>query len=103
MKVGVNTEIGLTHILARKRQTIVASLGVTIGVMVFVFMNSLLLGFNRFFDSSVFKSIPHIRIYKEDEISKPLLSHIDKNTGVVINPKILNLSTNLIDPASLIS
>src|ERR1700741_1499814 len=99
MKSGVNTEIAFTHIWSRKRQTLVASLGVTIGITVFVFLNSLLLGFNRFFDATIFKSMPHIRIYKEDEISTPL----DKTKAVVVvNPKILNEAKRLINPQDLV-
>ena len=99
MKTSVNTEIALTHILSRKRQTLVASLGVTIGITVFVFLNSLLVGFNHFFDTTIFKSIPHIRIYKDDEISMPL----DKTkTNVIINPKILNQAKRLINPQELV-
>lgn len=102
MKKGVNTEIALTHILARKRQTLVASLGVTIGITVFVFLNSLLLGFNQFFDASIFRSMPHMRIYKEDQICKPLLSSDSLKTAVVINPKILNQAKRLINPQQLV-
>lgn len=104
MKPGVNTEIALTHILTRKKQTLVASLGVTIGITAFVFLNSLVLGFNRFFDGSVFKSMPHMRIYKDDEISKSLQQSKDSSSiTVVVNPKILNKTKNLINPQSLIN
>jgi len=101
---GVNTEIALTHILSRKKQTIVASLGVTVGITAFVFLNSLILGFNRFFDSSIFKSMPHMRVYKDDAISKPLATLSNSvSYNVVINPKILNESKNLINPLQLLN
>lgn len=104
MKKSVNTEIALTHILSRKKQTLVASLGVTVGITAFVFLNSLILGFNRFFDGSIFKSMPHMRIYKEDAISKPLSSASFLNSSnVVVNPKILNESHNLINPQQLVN
>src|ERR1035437_3397575 len=103
MKISVNSEIAFTHILSRKRQTLVASLGVTIGITVFVFLNSLLLGFNRFFDSTIFKSMPHVRIYKEDEISKPLDKDKTYKTSVVVNPKILNQAKRLINPQDLVN
>lgn len=104
MKPGVNTQIALTHILTRKKQTLVASLGVTIGITAFVFLNSLVLGFNRFFDGSVFKSMPHMRIYKDDEISKSLQQPKDSSSiTVVVNPKILNKTKNLINPQSLVN
>ncbi|HWY10323.1 MAG TPA: FtsX-like permease family protein [Bacteroidia bacterium] len=104
MKKGVNLEIALTHILSRKKQTLVASLGVTVGITAFVFLNSLILGFNRFFDGSIFKSMPHMRIYKDDEISKSLASKKDSaSVNVVINPKILNKTKNLINPQVLVN
>ena len=103
MNRGVNSEIALTHILSRKKQTLVASLGVTVGITAFVFLNSLILGFNRFFDSSIFKSMPHMRIYKDDEISKSLAAKKDSSTlTVVVNPKILNKTKNLINPQLLV-
>lgn len=104
MKLSVNTEIALTHILTRKKQTLVASLGVTIGITAFVFLNSLVLGFNHFFDNTVFKSMPHMRIFKDDEISKSLNSTKDSSSlAIVVNPKILNKTKNLINPQLLVS
>lgn len=104
MKLSVNTEIALTHILTRKKQTLVASLGVTIGITAFVFLNSLVLGFNHFFDNTVFKSMPHMRIFKDDEISKSLSSNKDSSSlAIVVNPKILNKTKNLINPQLLVS
>lgn len=102
MKKGVNIEIAMTHILSRKRQTIVASLGVAIGITVFVFLNSLLVGFNKYFDTSIFKSVPHIRVYKDDEISRSLLKNDSSKTTVVINPKILNETKRIVNPQMLV-
>lgn len=102
MKRSVNTEIALTHILSRRRQTLVASLGVTIGITVFVFLNSLLIGFNRFFDNSIFKAMPHLRVYKDDEVSKPLVKNYADKTAIIVNPKILNSAKTLINPRQLL-
>jgi lipoprotein-releasing system permease protein len=99
----VNTEIALTHILTRKRQTIVAALGVTIGIAIFICLNTLMVGTNRYSDNAIFKTTPHVRIYKEDEISKSLISDSAKNNStVIINPKISNISKNLINPVKLL-
>ena len=103
MKIRVNTEIAITHLLSRKRQTAVAALGVTIGIAVYIFMNSLTTGVNRYSDNAVFKSTPHIRVYKEDEISKPITKENQNgNTIVIVNPKISNLTKNLINPVKLV-
>ncbi len=45
MRHSVNTEIAITHIITRKKQTLIAALGVMIGIAVFIFMNSLMRGF----------------------------------------------------------
>ena len=101
----VNTEIALTHILTRKRQTLVASLGVAIGITVYICLNTLMEGTNRYSDNAIFKSTPHVRVYKEDEISKPLaVDTATKNEiNVIVNPKISNISKNLINPVLLLN
>jgi lipoprotein-releasing system permease protein len=102
--MNINTEIALTHLLSRKKQTIVTTLGVTIGVAMFIFMNSLMIGVNQTFDNDVFKSTPHIRIYKKDEICKPLLKDKNNDTIVILtNPKIYNSTKNLVNPTRLVS
>jgi len=104
MKLKVNSDIASTHLLTRKRQTLIASLGVAVGTGIFIFMISLVVGFNRNADEGIFKSIPHIRIYKEDEMSKPLLSEQNSDyIPVIVNPKISNLSENLINPEKIIA
>ncbi len=104
MKINVDAEIAITHLLARKRQTSIAALGVTIGVAMYIFMNSLTVGVNRYSDSVVFKSLPHIRIYREDEISKPLKKDPGhKDLTVIVNPKIANLTKNLINPHKIVA
>lgn len=102
---GVNTEIALTHILTRKRQTIVASLGVSIGIAIYICLNTLIIGTNRYSDNAIFKSTPHIRVYKEDDISKPLSKDTSQKNGtiVIVNPKIANISKNLINPSKLLN
>lgn len=40
----INTEVAYTYIVSNKRLTMVAALGVTLGIAVFIFMNSMLAG-----------------------------------------------------------
>jgi lipoprotein-releasing system permease protein len=103
--INVDTEIAITHILTRKKQTLVASFGVTIGIAIYITLNSLIIGTNRYSDNAIFKTTPHVRVYKEDEISKPL-SHDTiqyKSPVVIVNPKISNISKNLINPTKLLN
>ena len=103
MNWNVNYDIALTHILSRKKQTLVASMGVLVGIALYIFSNSLVAGFGDYSKQQMFKSAPHIRIYKKNKISKPLFQPSAKNEVVVIkNPKITTTSKRLINPFSLL-
>lgn len=103
MKLAVNTEIALTHISTRKRQTLVAAMGVTIGIALYIFSDSLIKGFAQYSRAEMFKTFPHIRVYKEDEISQPLFAAADTNTVVLIsNPKITTLTKSIVNPYLLL-
>ena len=102
MKKNINIDIALTHIITRKKQTLVAALGVTIGVAVYFFMNSMDAGFSKFSTDEIFKNSAQIKIYKDDEISKPFANNDDKNVTVIINPQITTLSKKIINPEDLL-
>jgi lipoprotein-releasing system permease protein len=103
MKRSVNIEIALTHIFTRKKQTLVAALGVTLGVGVYLFMNSLSSGFSKFSRDEIFKNSAHIKIYKDDEFSRPLTQdNTDKSIVAIVNPQITTLSKKLINPEELL-
>lgn len=103
MKKSVTTEIAVTHVITRKRQTLVAALGVAIGVGVYLFMNSLSSGFSKFSRDEIFKNSAHIKIYKDDELSKPITSSKDTSgLTVILNPQITTLSKKIINPEELL-
>lgn len=104
IKLSVDLEIAFTHILAKKRQTIIVSFAAAIGIAAFVFLNSLVIGFNRDSDEALFKSTPHIRIYVDDKISEPLLNDMaNNNIAVISNPKIVNESKKLLNPNKILN
>jgi lipoprotein-releasing system permease protein len=80
----------------------VAAMGVTIGIALYIFSNSIVSGFGVYSKNNMFKSVPHLRIYNKDKISQPLFE--SKNSIVVIqNPKITTLSNNIVNPLRLLS
>lgn len=104
IKLSVDLEIAFTHILTKKKQTIIASFAAAIGIAAFIFLNSLVLGFNRDSDEALFKSTPHIRIYVDDKISEPLLNDTANNhIAVISNPKIVNENKKLLNPNRILS
>lgn len=94
----VNTEIAVTHLVTRKRQILMAALGVTVGIGVFIFMNSLMKGFDRYSSESLFKTVPHLRVYREDAVSAPIAATDSNRAAVILNPKITNRSKKVINP-----
>ena len=98
----VNGEVAYTYIVSNKKLTMVAALGVTLGIAVFIFMNSMLAGFDKSSSEAFFKSIPHIRIYKDDEISKPIVNQSGKNIPVIVNPKVVPSNNTIVNPKQVI-
>ncbi|MFL5765267.1 MAG: ABC transporter permease [Bacteroidia bacterium] len=99
----INSEISLSYIVTKKKLTMVAALGVTLGLAIFVFMNSMMKGFDRISTQAIFKSVSHIRLYKDDETSTPLPGMADENdTRVIVNPKIVPENNVLVNPDAII-
>jgi lipoprotein-releasing system permease protein len=98
-----NLDIAVTHIVTRRKQTIIAALGVTIGVAIYLFMNSLSAGFTKYSINEIFKNNAHVKIYKTDEISKPLQVNSVTDTTVIINPQIVSNNKKIIDPIKLLN
>ncbi len=103
MSHNVNFNIAITHIITRKKQTLVAALGVTIGVSVFLFMNSLSSGFSSFSRNEIFKNSAHIKIFKDDEVSSSFAPPEGNGLSLVVNPQITTLSDKIVDPGKLIN
>jgi lipoprotein-releasing system permease protein len=91
--MNINSAIAKTYIFSNKKLTAVAVLGVVLGMSIYIFMNSMLVGFDRTSNNSIFKTTSHIRVYKDDEISKPLV-----NNSIIINPKIVPINNTIINP-----
>ena len=105
LKISVNTEIAVTYLWARKRQTVIASLGVMFGISMFIFMQSLMKGTNDYFEKNSFSNTAHIRIYCEDKIADNHLLNSafpDSSLKLLTNPKQVQQSLGLTNPYGLI-
>ena len=99
----ISSEISFSYIVTNKKLTMVAALGVTIGIAIFVFMNSMMKGFDRTSSEAIFKSVSHIRLFKDDETSKPLIKNNTLNSEIIIiNPKIVPDNNVLVNPYALV-
>lgn len=95
--MNINTEIAKTYIISNKKLTAVAATGVVLGMSIYIFMNSMLVGFDKSSSASIFKTTSHIRVYKDDEISKVLVKNYKENY-LIINPKIVPSNNTIINP-----
>jgi lipoprotein-releasing system permease protein len=65
MNIKVILSISVTHLLARKKQSLVAALGVTFGIMMYISLVGFMNGLNGMLDSLVVNRTPHVRLYNE--------------------------------------
>lgn len=60
--------IAMTHLLTKKKQSVVAMLGVTFGISMFIIMISFMTGVNDFTEDMAMDNTPHLHLYKAIEI-----------------------------------
>ncbi len=97
----INYRIAKTYIFSNKKLTTVAVLGVVLGMSIYIFMNSMMVGFNKSSNTSIFKSTSHIRVYKEDQISKSLKESDGNSKNLIINPKVVPSNNTILNPTSI--
>jgi lipoprotein-releasing system permease protein len=76
--MNVLLKIASTHLLARKKQTAIAALGVTFGIGTFIILVSFMTGLNGLLDGLILNRTPHIRIYNEVEASEKQPVELDR-------------------------
>lgn len=95
--MNINSRIAKKYIISNKKLTLVAVMGVLLGMSIYIFMNSLLVGFDKTSNTSIFKSTSHIRVYKDDEISKPLWTS-SAAQPLIVNPKVVPKKNTILNP-----
>lgn len=79
MSFWVDFDIAKTQLLAKRRQTIIASLGVTFGIGMFILMTSVMTGVNNLIEDTMLANAPHIVLKNKVETDRP--SVLDKLLG----------------------
>ncbi|HPH82201.1 MAG TPA: ABC transporter permease [Flavobacteriales bacterium] len=72
--------IALVHLSSRKKQTLVAMLGVTFGISMFIIMISFMTGVNDFLMDLTLDGSPHIHLYNPVKIDRPPLASATYDT-----------------------
>jgi lipoprotein-releasing system permease protein len=81
MKGSLNFDIAKGLLLARFRQTLVAGVGVTFGIAMFVSLLGFMTGLNQLLDGLILNRTPHIRLYKEMEPSPDQALNLADSAG----------------------
>ena len=72
--------IAVTHLITKKKQTIVAMLGVVFGISMFIVMISFMSGVNQFMEDAAMDGSPHVRIYKPIQMTdRKIVGHDHPN------------------------
>ena len=96
----VNLDISKTHLLSRKKQTLVAILGVTFGIAMFILMISFMQGVNKFLEDTMLQSTPDVHIFNDlkTDYSTSIAGDYfkgDNNLIIVHHPKPKHFKLNV--------
>jgi lipoprotein-releasing system permease protein len=109
MKLPVNFMISGTQLLARKKQSLIAMLGVMFGIAMFIFMISFMKGVNKFIEDTMLAAIPDIHIYNDirtdytHSVAAAWLRQDPSKVIVVHHPRPSRVHLNLKDPYRIIA
>jgi lipoprotein-releasing system permease protein len=70
MKLKLTYEVSLSLLLARWKQTLIAAIGVTFSITMFIALLSFMGGLNKLLDGLVINRTAHVRLYNEIQPSK---------------------------------
>lgn len=94
--------------LSRKKQTIVAILGVTFGIAMFILMISFMQGVNKFIDDTMLSATPDIRIYNDvkTDYTHSVASEFYRDSNMLVavyHPKPKEITINIKNANGIIS
>ena len=97
MLKSVNNLISIIYLTSNKRQTIVAMLGVTFGISMYIFMTGFMTGVNDAQTELAFSAISHVKIYNDIPANNTNLV-AKQNPSVLVNlshPKIIKYTDGI--------
>ena len=77
--------IAFVHLVSKKRQTLVAMLGVMFGITVFIFQAGLITGLQFYMVDKIVNNSPHVHLYTEPEKNPiPILEKIYNKSDLCV-------------------
>src|SRR5580700_2089190 len=96
--LSINHKIAFVHLTSKVKQTLVAVLGVTFGISMYVFMNSFMSGVNDTQTTLAFTSLAHIRVYNDGPADNTNLVRKVYPVGTAVNirnAKVIQYTTGI--------
>jgi lipoprotein-releasing system permease protein len=93
----INNRISQIHLTSNIKQTIVAMLGVTFGISMYVFMTGFMTGVNNAQNDLAFSSLAHIRVYNDRPADNTnIVKKVYPNSLVILhNAKIIKYTDGI--------
>jgi len=105
IRLPVNYQIAATYLSSKLKQTIVAVLGVTFGISMYVFMNSFMSGVNLAQNQLAFSTLAHVRIYNDRPADRSdIVSRVFPKTTIanIHNSKIIKYTDGIKNSSEII-
>jgi lipoprotein-releasing system permease protein len=83
MQAPTNFQIAYVYLTSKLKQTLVALLGVTFGISMYIFMNSFMTGVNDVQTDLAFSTLAHIRVYNDGPVNNSDLIRKVYPTGTI--------------------
>jgi lipoprotein-releasing system permease protein len=85
MRLPINYRIAQVYLSSKLKQTVIAVLGVTFGISMYVFMNSFMRGVNEAQNRLAFSTLAHVRIYNDRPLDNTDLVRKAFPVGTIAN------------------
>ncbi|HLI92046.1 MAG TPA: ABC transporter permease, partial [Puia sp.] len=98
MHLPVNSRIAQVYLLSKLKQTVIAILGVTFGISMYVFMNSFMRGVNEAQNRLAFSTLAHVHIYNDRPADRSNLVSRAYPAGTIANirnPKVIKYTEGI--------
>jgi lipoprotein-releasing system permease protein len=106
--LSVNLMIVKTHLLSRKKQTVVAMLGVMFGIGMFILLVSFMKGMNNFFENLLLSVTPDIHLYNDlrtDYNKSPAIVYYSQRPDILVmllHPKPQKMNTSITNASKIV-
>ncbi len=101
----INNRISKVHLTSSVKQTVVAMLGVTFGISVYVFMTGFMAGVNNLQSDLAFSALAHVRIYNDGPSDNSNLAKKEYPNSVVNvrNAKVIKYTDGIKNSTAILA